>query len=125
MTKPEPWASGEELADDSGSLNAGVTMSHAQRDARMGLLREVMDVTSITASALGRKLRVPVAVVKQWMAGKGLADDSSVAQLEEMLARTRLPPLSAPRLARPALASTVHCGDSRDYVSGLPDESVD
>tara|TARA_Y100000592_G_scaffold94261_1_gene158733 strand:+ start:2269 stop:3402 length:1134 start_codon:yes stop_codon:yes gene_type:complete len=100
-------------------------LSHDEQDPRIDLLREVITETSITPSALGRKLRKPASVIKEWLAGNGFPDNESALQLKEMLARTQQPALSAPRAVRPSLDSKVHCGDGRVYLSSLPDESID
>ena len=99
---------------------------NAQKTGATGnLTRQVMELTTITASARGRKLRVPAATVTTCEAGLDVPDEESAKVLHQLLRRTNSPALSAPRIKRPKLDSVVACADTRDYVPKLPCESVD
>ena len=90
------------------------------------LTREVVDLTGLTASALARKLRVKAADVSAWVCGKSLPPPDCVAVLRGLIERASVSePLPGPRVQRPRLESRIVCADSREYISRLPDESVD
>jgi len=97
----------------------------AQIRSGQNLTRIVMETTSITASALGRKLGVPATRVKAWAVGDGCPDEDSSAVLEGLLERTKRPAFGGPRLAAPAVDSRLVCGDSREVLKGLADSSID
>ena len=90
------------------------------------LTREVVDLTGLTVSALARKLRVKAADVSAWIRGRSLPPPECVEVLRELIERTGVSePLPGPRVQRPRLESRIVCADSREYISRLPDESVD
>lgn len=100
-------------------------MVNSKPPAASSVTRELMNATTITASALARKLRVPVASVRAWAAGSVMPDAHSAAVLQQLRDRVAQPALSTPRVKRPKLASAVVCADGREYLKRLPDESVD
>lgn len=86
----------------------------------------VMELTGITPSALARKLKVTRALVERWRDGHDVAPGSVLAQLDEILERTKVEtPLQRPRKERPRVESRVVCEDSVAFLRTLPDESVD
>lgn len=90
------------------------------------LTREVIELTGITASALARKLRVQAEEISVWACGEALPPPECVAALRKLIERTRVSePLPGPRVERPRLESRIVCADSREYLAGIPDESID
>jgi site-specific DNA-methyltransferase (adenine-specific) len=92
---------------------------------RSNVVKDVMDLTTITASALGRKLGVTADEVKAWAGGETETPKSVEETLHAFIEAAASPARSAPRVERPILSSSMVHGDCREYLKTMPDESVD
>ena len=84
-----------------------------------------MELTAITAGALGRKLGVGADVVTGWASGREALPDDVEQELLDFLSRAERPAREAPRAKRPFLESSLVHADAREHLKELPDESVD
>lgn len=90
----------------------------------MNYVKHVMELTALTASALGRKLRVPAHEVQSWADGERVPEAIEKV-LREFLEAAQQPSRKGPRKDRPVLTSTLVHADSLEYLKGKPSESVD
>ncbi len=93
--------------------------------ASSNIVQHVMDLTTITASALGRKLGVTAQDVKAWATGQTDVPKDAEATLHAFIEAAESPARAAPRVERPALPSSMVHADSREYLKTMPDETVD
>lgn len=89
------------------------------------IVQYVMDLTSITPSALGRKLRVPASDIRSWASGATIIPNEVQLVLKDFIDTARRPARSSPRADRPVLSSALVHADCREYLRSLPNESVD
>ena len=95
-------------------------------DVQDNLTRRVMEMTTITASALARKLGVTSAQVKAWSEGVKVPEGEALDRLLAFSAQLIDPQVvSEPRVTYPHLASRAIHGDSREFLATLPDHCVD
>lgn len=96
------------------------------RQEKTNITQTLCSLTGITVHALARKVGKPAELVKEWQAGEKSPTEEAMAILTEMLERTKnAKAADEPRETRPKLTSEVVCGDSLEYLSQIPDESVE
>ncbi len=94
-------------------------------DDTQNIVQYVMEVTTITASALGRKLGANLYDVTAWASGRQAVPKEVEATLRAFIGAAESPARDAPRVMRPVLPSSLVHADCREYLRSMPDECVD
>ena len=90
------------------------------------LTHNVMAKTTITASALARKLGVTATDVESWARGEAFPSPEATSKLKAFAQETDDDtPYDVPRVDSPNLSSALIHGDCREVLATLPDASVD
>lgn len=94
-------------------------------DLATNIVQHVMDLTTITASALGRKLGISAKDIKSWACGATSVPAEVQQVLQEFIESSNRPARDNPRVERPILSSALVHADCREYLKDISDESVD
>ena len=88
-------------------------------------LNNIFEITGITVKALARKLKAPSEDIENWKKGISCPTEEQLEALNNFIKIADEPALEGPRIASINLDSRIINADCRNYLTEIPDNSID